>query len=78
MAVVEYYVGILGFVIFFNDYPIVDGTSCRILSDNDHIICERGCSTLWQCIFMSFDLTFKFTGAIGPGIMDYETITEIS
>ncbi|CAK68868.1 unnamed protein product (macronuclear) [Paramecium tetraurelia] len=78
LAVIEYYVGILGFVIFFNDYPIVNGTNCRILQDNDHIICERGCSTLWQCIFMSFDLTFKFTGALGQGIMDYDTITEIS
>ncbi|CAD8076144.1 unnamed protein product [Paramecium sonneborni] len=78
LAVIEYYVGILGFVIFFNDYPIVDGTSCKILSDNDQIICERGCSTLWQCVFMSFDLTFKFTGALGVAIMDYDTITEIS
>ncbi|CAK81773.1 unnamed protein product (macronuclear) [Paramecium tetraurelia] len=78
LAVVEYYVGILGFVIFFNDYRIVDGTSCRILPDNDHIICERGCSTMWQCIFISFDLTFKFTGALGSGIMDYDTITQIT
>lgn len=30
LAVIEYYVGILGFVIFFNDYPIVDGLGCEL------------------------------------------------
>lgn len=27
---------------------------------------------------MSFDLTFKFTGALGSGIKDYDTITTIT
>ncbi|CAD8153241.1 unnamed protein product [Paramecium pentaurelia] len=78
LAVIEYYVGILGFVIFFNDYPIVDGLGCQLQSDNDNINCERGCSTMWQCVFMSFDLTFKFTGALGSGIKDYDTINTLT
>jgi inositol 1,4,5-triphosphate receptor type 3 len=47
LSVIEYYVGILGFIIFYDDYPVVNSPGCIVKPDNDKIMCERGCSTMW-------------------------------
>lgn len=78
LSVIEYYVGILGYIIFYDDYPVVNSPGCIVRPDNDKILCERGCSTMWQCVFMSFDQTFKYTGSLGSGIFDFETITRLA
>lgn len=76
LTIMEYYIGILSYVFFYNDYPIVNVRSCHELGSI--IVCERACSTLWQCMVTSFDLTFKANGSIGALIHDFDTISRIA
>lgn len=67
MAIIEYYFGILAYTLFHEDLPFINRP-----------IGEKGCSTLWRCVILTFDLTFKYTGSLGAGIKDYDTVLEIA